>query len=111
MLKNIINMTKKDKINIKLFEIETELINNLEDTLKYCVTQLEMIKQFPKQFKNKQKLLKQEIDKTHQNIKTSNREISIILEQISIEGLDEIIKKSKVENINNLLDFRNKKSQ
>jgi len=110
-LKNTINMTIEDEINIRLFEIETELINNLEDTLIYCDAQLEMIKQFPKQFKNKQKLLKQEIDKTHQNIKTSNREISIILEQISIEGLDEIIKKSKVENINNLLDFRNKKSQ
>jgi len=104
-------MSREDKINVELFFNLIELKNNLEEVLDNCDTQLEIIKQFPENFKNKQKLIQEELEKTLKEIEISNKEISNILNEISVTGLDEIIKKSERKNINYLLDIRSKKSQ
>jgi len=99
-------MTKEDKINVELFFNLLGLRKNLTEVFENCDTHFEMMMENPERFKHKISLVVKELQNTSKEIETINQKVIDILYKISIDALDEIIKKSHSDYINELLDIR-----
>lgn len=104
-------MSREDEINVELFFNLIQLKNNLGEILENCNSQLELMEEFPTEFKKKIPLVQKEITSTKKEIKQTEKDIKELLFEINVEVLDKIIQKSEPEYINDLLDIRCQKTQ